>query len=315
MDSLSRKKEWAAVALDPNLPLNNRAISGVYPPGSTFKLFTSVAGLETGSVTMDGRPFVPCTGGYRFGARFQHCWDLRGHGTFSMIDANRESCDVYFYQLGLMMGMGPINKYAGMYGLGRRSFVDLPGERRGLLVDSANFNKRNKRLGWTWTRGLILNLAIGQGELVTPLQIANSFGALAEGKHLWQPHFLKAVRDSLGKYHFVKPQVLQTIKIKPTTQVMIDRALEEVVSAPMGTGIAARVPGIRVGGKTGSAENPQGKLTHAWFAGVAPLGSPRIAIAVVLENAGHGGSVAAPIAAKVLKHFFSRDSGVVNGQN
>lgn len=303
-----RKKEWASVALDSNRPLNNRAVVGTYPPGSLFKFFTAIAGIEEGAITMDDKKYKPCRGGFKFGRRYQKCWKASGHGHNNVIDALRESCDTYFYQLGLELGMRPINRIARMYGLGSPSGIDLPIEKRGLLMDSMTYNKRFKRLGWTWTRGQILNLSIGQGELVTPLQMANAFGALAHGKALFKPHLFKELHKKgriLEKY---ESSILQEINISEAAQKMVLKSLEEVITAPGGTGGAARVPGVRVGGKTGSAENPHGELTHAWFGAVAPLDKPTIAIAVLVENAGHGGSIAAPIAGEVLRHYFQREA-------
>jgi penicillin-binding protein 2 len=306
--SLEKKelaREWANVALDSDRPLNNRAVVGTYPPGSVFKMLTGIAGLESGAITPTSKKYKACTGGYRFGRRYQRCWLSRGHGRMDLIDALRESCDVYFYQLGLEIGMDEINRVGRAYGLGTKTGVDLPIEKNGLLMDSVTYNKRFGHKGWRWSRGQILNLSIGQGELVTPLQIASMWGAVALNKGVYRPHYLKEVRDTEGniikKY---KPELNHKHILSPEHYAAAIEAMEQVISAPGGTGGRARVPGVRVGGKTGSAENPHGEKTHAWFAAVAPLEDPVIAIAVVVENAGHGGSVAAPIAGKVLNHFF-----------
>lgn len=302
-----RKKEWANVALDSNRPLNNRTIVGTYPPGSLFKFFTAIAGIEEGAITTHSKKYKPCHGGFQFGRRYQKCWKPSGHGHNDVIDALRESCDTYFYQLGLEIGMEPINRIASMYGLGMATGIDLPHEKNGLLMDSVTYNKRFKRLGWKWTRGQILHLSIGQGELVTPLQMANSFAALGNGKHLYKPHLFKQLIKDGRVIETYEPTSLREIDISQESQDMVIRGLEEVISAPGGTGRAARVEGVRVGGKTGSAENPHGELTHAWFGAVAPLDNPTIAIALIVENAGHGGSIAAPIAGKILRHYFQRN--------
>lgn len=303
-----RKKEWANVALDSNRPLNNRAVYGTYPPGSLFKFFTAIAGIEEGAITPTSKPYKACNGGYKFGRRYQKCWKPSGHGHNNVIDALRESCDTYFYQLGLEIGMKPINDIASMYGLGYKTGVDLPIEHSGLLMDSMTYNRRNARLGWKWTRGQILNLSIGQGQLVTPIQMANAFAALGNGKYLYKPHLYKELQKDGRAIDQYEPSIIREINISKTSQDMVLQGLEEVITAPGGTGRSARVKGVRVGGKTGSAENPHGDLTHAWFGAVAPLDEPTIAIAVLVENAGHGGSIAGPIAGKVLRHYFQRNS-------
>lgn len=312
MDKATLRREWAHVALDGDAPLNNRAIMGLYPPGSLFKFFTGIAGMEDLSISADARPFVGCDGGFRFGNRYQRCWDAGGHGALSLIDAWRVSCDVYFYQLGLRLGMERINRIAAMYGLGSKSGVDIPGEKSGLLMDSAVYNKRFKRLNWRWSRGQILNLAIGQGELVTPIQMANAFAALGNGQYLYKAHVLKSFKLPDGRIQEYQPQVLQKIQIRPSTQKAVIRGLEAVVNEPGGTGAFARVQGVRIGGKTGSAElGGNHSKTHSWFAAVGPLEQPTIAVALVLEEAGHGGEVAAPIAGKLLRYYFKGKAGLL----
>ena len=282
-----RNKGWAHVALDSMRPLTNRAISGVYPPASIFKLVTSGAGLESGIISETKYYPKACTGGYQYGARYQRCWGV--HGNLNVVHALRLSCDVYFYQAGLEIDMARINEFARRFGYGEQLLgVDIPGERAGWLPDSASFNRRNKRLGWRWARGLILNLSIGQGQMVTPLQQAVFIGSLATNKGVYRPHFMKELQDAEGH------------------RVLLN-AMDSVVNHPGGTGKKAAVPGIRVGGKTGSGEWKKGQKTHAWFAAVAPLEDPQIAVAVIMEAGGGGGSVAAPIAHKVLMAFFGKE--------
>lgn len=305
--SLEKKelnKEWATVALDSAKPLHNRAVVGTYAPGSVFKFITAIAALKNNKIDLNTRYF--CPGYLKFGSRIQKCWKHSGHGSMNVIGALRESCNVFFYNVGLSLGMDKINEVGRMYGLGEYTKVDLPIERRGLLVDSASFNKRNKRRGWRWSRGLILNLAIGQGELVTPLQVANAFGAIATNKGLFRPHLMKEIRDAktnkiIEKY---EPELLNEAHLDTSLHKYVIQAMEEVVSGVRGTGRRAGVKGIRVGGKSGSSQNPHGKKPHAWFAATAPLEDPEIAIAIVIENKGGGGANSAPIAAKMLKYYF-----------
>ncbi len=302
-------KEWASVALDSTQPLNNRAIMGTYPPGSVFKFITAAAALEYGHIDQHSHYGAPCTGGFRFGSRYQRCWSPKGHGRMNVVDALRESCDVFFYQCGLDVDMDKINEVGRRFGLGIKTGVDLPGEKNGLLMDSVTYNNRFKRLGWRWSRGQILNLAIGQGELITPIQTAAFFGAMATNKGLYQPHLMKEIRTPAGKLvRKYEPRIIKPTGLSEENHRILLHAMEEVITGPHGTGGASRVQGVRVGGKTGSAENPQGTKTHAWFVGVAPLDNPEICVAVVMENAGHGGSVAAPIAGKVLRRYFLGDS-------
>ncbi len=284
----------------------HRAVKGTYPPGSTFKALVSLASFKEGQVDPNYMGYKACTGSYKFGKRRQKCWNLHGHGRVNFYKAFQQSCDVYYYQVGLQIGMNSINNMATRFGMGMYSGIDLDGESKGLLIDSASYNLRFKKLKWKWTRGLILNLAIGQGQLITPLQLANMAAGLGNGKVVYKPHLMKRIESNKGvlisKY---QPEVLHELGISDEDHKVILEAMRMVVEEPGGTGGRARVPGVIVGGKTGSAENPHGK-THALFIAVAPLYSPEIAIGIIMENAGHGGSMAAPIAGKVLNYFFNR---------
>lgn len=302
-----RNKGWAQVALDSLRPLTNRAISGTYPPASIFKLVTSGAGLESGLISESKYYSKPCSGGFQYGARYQKCWGV--HGNLNVVNALRLSCDVYFYQAGLEIDMARINEFGRRFGLGEEPLgVDIPGEKPGWLPDSVSFNKRNKRLGWRWARGLILNLSIGQGQLVTPLQQAVLIGSLATNKGVYRPHFMKELRDSQGNVvRRYEPEIIRPGNMKPETHRVLLAGMDSVVNHPGGTGKRGAIPGIRVGGKTGSGEWKKGEKTHAWFAAVAPLYDPQIAVAVILEAGGGGGAKAAPIARKVLMAFFGLD--------
>ena len=302
-----RSKEWAKLALDPAMPLNNRATVGGYEPGSTFKGIVSVAELQSGKITPEDRMTRGCVGGYRFGNRFWRCWEPKGHGYLKLIDAFTQSCDAYYYQAGLIIGMDIINKVAREFGFGGHTGIDIDEDRSGELVDSASYMRKYKKRGWTWTRGLVLNLSIGQGQIATPLQLANYACGLGNGKVIYKPHFIKEIQNREGKtlvqYH---SEILSKLSLTDEQHAIMLKAMESVVDGSHGTGGRAKVPGIIVGGKTGSAENPHGGKTHALFIGVAPLYQPELAIAVVLENVGHGGSFAAPIAGEIFKHYFKR---------
>jgi len=302
-----RNRGWAHVALDTMRPLNNRAISGIYPPASIFKLVTAGAGLESGIISETKYYPKSCTGGYQYGARYQKCWGV--HGNLNVVHALRLSCDVYFYQAGLEIDMARINEFGRRFGYGEKLLgVDIPGERAGWLPDSASFNQRNKRLGWRWARGLILNLSIGQGQMVTPLQQAVFVGSLATNKGVYRPHFMKELRDSQGNVvRRFEPEIIRPGTMKPETHRVLMAAMDSVVNHPGGTGKRGAIPGIRVGAKTGSGEWKKGQKTHAWYAAVAPLEDPQIAVAVIMEAAGGGGAVAAPIARKVLMAYFGKE--------
>lgn len=300
-----RSRNWAEVATDPDLPLNNRSIAGTYTPGSTFKLISALSGLETDKMTRDSHMPAACTGGYRIGSRIAHCWKLSGHGRLNLIAAMQQSCNIFFYQVGLKLGDKVINRYAEMLGLGASTGIDLPGERAGWLSGEEAYNNRFGKRGWKWTTGLVLDLAIGQTQVVTPLQLALMVGGLGNARYLYQPFLVKEERSVDGMViaqH--SPVVKRTLDLKPETVATMHEALVSVIR-PGGTGGRASVLGVPVGGKTGSAENPQGDKTHALFVGCAPFDDPVIAIAVVVENAGHGGSIAAPIAGDVLRYFFA----------
>ena len=302
-----RNKGWAQVALDSLRPLTNRAISGVYPPASVFKLVTAGAGLESGILSESKYYSKSCTGGFQYGARYQKCWGT--HGNLNVVHALRLSCDVFFYQAGLEIDMARINEFARRFGYGEQPLgIDIPGEKVGWLPDSTSFNERNKRLGWRWARGLILNLSIGQGQLVTPLQQATFIGSLATNKGVYRPHFMKELRDSQGNVvRRYEPEIIRPGKMKPETHRVLLAAMDSVVNHPGGTGKRGALPGIRVGAKTGSGEWKKGEKTHAWYAAVAPLYDPEIAVAVILEAAGGGGAKAAPIARKVMMAYFGLD--------
>jgi len=192
-----------------------------------------------------------------------------------------------------------------MLGLGSATGIDLPAERSGWLSGEEAYNRRFASRGWKWTRGLVLDLAIGQTQVVTPLQLALMVGGLGNGKSLFRPFLVKEERSRDGtimRKH--APELISTLEFSEESMSILHESMTSVIE-PGGTGGRAKVPGVPVGGKTGSAENPHGDKTHAVFVACAPTENPVIAISVVVENAGHGGSVAAPIAGEVLRYFFA----------
>ncbi|MFA6316226.1 MAG: penicillin-binding protein 2 [Elusimicrobiota bacterium] len=279
-----------------DLPEFNRAIAGTYPPGSTFKIIVGAAGLDSGRITTADTVF--CPGHTEIGNRVFLCWEAKGHRTMSWFPGLTNSCDVYFYRMGLKTGGPVIEKYAAMFGLGAKTNVALKGEKRGNL-----FGPKSKG-GRPWFDGDTANLSIGQGELlVTPMQMAVVTAAVASRGVLWRPHFTSRIEYAGGRAEYVqKPEQVGSVVMKDSTWRDIHEAMRLVVSS--GTGRVALIPGLEVYGKTGTSQNP-GK-DHAWFISFAakPGEVPSIALAVLVENGEHGSSSAGPIARSMMLAAF-----------
>lgn len=291
--------DWNQIIGSPGKPLINRAIQSRYPPGSAYKLVTAAAALERGLVTRRTR-FKPCTGSYRFGDRVFRCWKKEGHGSVDLVGAIEVSCDVYFYQLGERLGLDNFSAASNLWQLGEKTGIDLPGEISGLVPDAAYFDRvYGKR---KWTRGLMLNLSIGQGELlITPVRLLSYVCGLANGGEYYEPRCARKAEYD-GRTTELPGKRLQLDMSRSTISILRESMLS-VVQGEHGTGRAARQPGIEVAGKTGSAQNPHGD-DHASFICFAPYDEPEIALYVLLENAGHGGAVAAPVAGEMLSYYF-----------
>lgn len=293
---------WKELTADGGNPLLNRAIQSAYPPGSTFKVVTMLAGLHAGLVTADSHQPTSCTGGYVFGGRRFGCWEKRGHGSTDLIGALQHSCDVYFYQLGLKLGLERLQSIARAVGLGEKTGIDLPAETRGLVPDDAYYDRHFK--SGHWPRGVLLNLGIGQGELLcSPLQLATMAAVVANGGRAIRPHVVRSIAG-VPEFRIEKP-VETGLVTDPSHWEAVHVAMQRVVEA--GTGGGTRIPGLAVAGKTGTAQNPHGN-DHALFICYAPAEAPTIAMAIVAENSGHGGSVCAPIAAHVFRRVLLGDS-------
>ncbi len=284
--------EWQRLRDDPDRPLFNRIAQGTYPPGSPYKIITSLTGLRTG-VADAHTSFSPCYGGYQYGNRFYRCWKREGHGAVDHEQGLIKSCDTFYYQLGLHLNIDDMRRTALALGLGQRCGSPFSGESAGNIPSSAYYDRKFGRRGWS--RGVMLNNAIGQGEvLVTPLQMALMVARVATSGRVGKPHF------TLDEPH-VAPR--DPLPFSEEDLAWVRETMGKVVD--VGTGGAARLKGIRVGGKTGTAQNPHGN-DHAWFVCFAPVEAPRVAMAVLLENAGHGGSQAAPVAARWLAAYFEQ---------
>jgi penicillin-binding protein 2 len=292
---------WEGLVNDPSHPLINRAIQGAYPPGSTYKLLTAGAALESKIVDRN-TTFSPCHGGFLFGNRVFKCWQPKGHGRLDLIQAIAQSCDVYFYQLSLKLGLDRWSDYARQCGLDKKYKIDLPDEIAGMIPNRTYYEKKFGQ--GEWIKNLVINLGIGQGEvLTTPLGLAVFYSALVNGGTVYQPHLLKEIRSVEGMSTPKGKTVLSHLPFSNSTLEILKEGLVEAVNSPYGTGGLARIPDIVVGGKTGTAQNPHGR-EHAWFVGFAPADHPQIVVVVLIEQAGHGGTYAAPIARRIIERYL-----------
>ena len=291
------REKWNALRDHALSPLLDRTRDGQYPPASTMKIVTASAALEERMVTQTS-VFRSCNRGYRFGNRWAGCW-TSGHGAMSFRDAMTHSCDVYFYQVGHLLGLDRWGRYARGFGFGTPTGFDAGDERRGLVPDAHFYDPTKNR---PWNPGKMLNLAIGQGELlVTPLQMAAMIAAVANGGSLYRPYILDRVESAEGEIlETGEPEIRDRLPVSPETMGLIQDAMGAVVNE--GTGRSARLPYARVAGKTGTAENPHG-LDHSWFIGYAPADSPRIAVAAIMENAPPGSAV--PVVRRVIDAYLS----------
>jgi len=310
------QEEWRDLMENPHRPLQNKGIQGQYPPGSVFKIITAIAGLETGTITPQTQ--LVCTGSYHYGNRNFRCWKDGGHGTLNLHRAIVESCDVFFYQVGLKVGVDNISRYASEFGLGKKTGISLPHEKSGTLPSSS---WKRKYLGASWYSGETLSLAVGQGYLnVTPLQLALLISTIANGGKLYLPQIVERVENISGETLKEYPPVeLGRVNVSERTLRIIQEALLGAVNEPQGTGWGCALKEIKVAGKTGTAqvvrmpENfkkgdmnrmPLRFRDHAWFVAYAPWEDPKIAISVLVEHGGFGAAAAVPIAKKVIEGYF-----------
>ena len=312
-------KDWKELISDPWHPLQNRAIKGQYPPGSTYKIITAFAGLEEG--IMKPEDTIYCPGYFRLGRGRYRCWKRGGHGHVNLHDALVQSCDVYFYTIGNKLGIDVIADYANRLGLGRPTGINMIGEKSG-LIPNTQWKLRAKKEAWLL--GETISASIGQGfNLVTPLQQVSMISAVANGGILVQPSLVKKIENQDGQVEAeFFPKITKNVKIKPDTLESIRSALRGVVNGKRGTGRRSRLKDIIVSGKTGTSQVVKLKVTeasesedkiplrfrdHAWFVAFAPYENPEVGVAVIVEHGGHGGSAAAPIAGKLLKEYFKHN--------
>jgi penicillin-binding protein 2 len=296
--------DWRALNTDPKRPLFNRSISAAYAPGSTFKLAVAAIAMSQGDAGIETRMPIPCRGALMYYGRVFKDWKPSGHGSLDLKGAIRESCDVYFYQLGLRLGVEGLLAGAPAFGFGRQTGVDLPSETRGIFPPStAWYDERYGRSGWT--KSVALNLAIGQGEnSQSPLKMAQFYAALASGGTLPVPRVARDAPSSAPP---------DTIPLNGEQIHALRDAMVEVVNVAGGTARGSRLRDWTLAGKTGTAQNPHG-LDHAWFVGFAPAEDPQIVAAVIVEQGGHGSSAAAPIVSRLIDFYLQSRVPAREGQ-
>lgn len=309
-------KDWDKLVTNPFRPLENKAIQGQYPPGSIFKIITAMAALEEGVI--DRRTKLFCPGYYIYGTRRFRCWKDGGHGNLNVVEALAKSCDVFFYQLGERLGVDVLARYAKLCGLGARTGIDLDNEAKG-LVPTSEWKLREK--GVSWQGGETLSVAVGQSfNLVTPIQMVSLIGAVANGGIRYRPLTVKRIESSNG--HLVKaerPEPMGRLPVSQTTLQIIREGLLKAVNTREGTGWVSQIPGLKVAGKTGTAQvvtikrkNVEDESEailhqfrdHAWFIAFAPSEDPKIAVAVLIEHGGYGGEAAAPVAKELIESYL-----------
>jgi penicillin-binding protein 2 len=309
---------WRSLTTDPSHPLQNRAIQGTYPPGSTFKIVDSIAALE--SRTLSPSTTYYCPGGIYYGHREYRCWRKQGHGTLSLHRAIVESCDVFFYNVGEHLGVDRIAEWAHALGLGKKSGIDLDNEKTGIIPSS---QWKERRFHERWYPAETLSVAIGQGYVnVTPLQLADLAAEVANGGTLYKPQFVRELDALDGSPVKVFPPVIESrVHIDPQVLADVRAGMEGVVNAPDGTAHGAKLDNVIVAGKTGTAqvvkeaqgvrvkenEGPEKNRDHGWFMAYAPADHPKIAIACIIEHGGHGGSSAGPVVKAVMEKYFEKN--------
>jgi penicillin-binding protein 2 len=299
------REDWARLVGDPRMPLMNRVLQSQYAPGSVFKIIVAAAGLQEASLTPADR--TNCNGEFHIGAWTFKDWKEGGHGHVDLRSALIQSCNIFFYQAGLKVGPEAIVRYARAFGLGSATGVELGGERPGLIPAVSPVRKRRSR---GWQSGDTVNISIGQGTLlVTPLQVARMMSAVANGGVLWRPRLVERVERADGTIAYSgASRATGHVDLSPVVWAFLRSALIGVVNEG-GTGAAARIPGVTIAGKTGTAQSiaksdaAKGQ-DHAWFASFAPADDPQVVVVVLVERGGKGGQVAAPIARQIYQAIF-----------
>ena len=297
------RAEWGALINDETKPLLNRATVGAYPPGSTFKPVVAMAALVSGKATPQNS--YNCPGYFKLGRATFKCWYRPGHGMLDMTGALKHSCNVYMFHLGLLCGHEHIVHMADAMGFGHKTDIDLDYEVSGLLPDDA-WKRRTQNDAWR--DGDTCNLSIGQGYLLaTPLQVAMEASVIANEGHLYRPRLVLGIRDPVTRqYEEIPAEEVNDLHWEKKDIDVIRKGMWQVVNAPDGTGRLAVHPFVQVAGKTGTAEygpKKQGRKL-GWMIAFAPYEDPKYAIAMVIEDAGSGGSTTAPRMGRLFRDLF-----------
>jgi penicillin-binding protein 2 len=307
------KGEWDALANDPRHPLQNKAIAGLYPPGSTFKVVAALGGLQEGEIDFS-TPFE-CRGKWRFGGRDFRCHNDKGHGLVAFQASIMRSCDIYYYRLSVRLGIERLAKYGRLLGGGRKSGIDMPGEQDGLIPDPEWKRRVHHK---EWLPGETLNTAIGQGSvMMTPLQLAVMYATVANRGTIYKPQVVgRVVAPNGNVVQEFQPVILGQLDIREIYFRELQRALTLVVNSPGGSAYKARIRSLLVAGKTGTAQVrrigkqrlrgaavPYEHRDHAWFVGFAPADNPEIVVVAMVEHGGFGSQVAAPVAMQVISRY------------
>lgn len=313
-------EEWNSLISNPFRPMENKAVQGEYPPASTYKIITAIAGIEEGVI--DENTTFYCPGYYKYGDREFRCWKKTGHGSVNVIKALAESCDVFFYQVGQKLGVDRLAWYAKACGLGSPTGINLDNEASGLIPTAA---WKNRYTGIAWQKGETLSIAIGQGyNLVTPIQMLVLISAVANNGEIYTPSIIKKIETAEGKLVYDVNDFHQNGKlagrlpVSRQTLELVKKGLWEVVNKRHGTANIAHVNGIDISGKTGTVQLVSRKTgdntyeedrashlkPHAWFVAYAPSDEPKIAVVVIVEHGEHGSSAAAPVARELIKTYL-----------
>jgi len=303
------KEDWRTIAMDPLHPLQNRATQGRYPPGSTFKIVSALKALEIG--TINEHTSFGCRGGFPFGNRVFKCWKKGGHGGVAVHRGIVESCDVFFYNVGLKLGVDRIHEMSDAIGLGKVTGIDLPGEKNGVVPSTEWKMKTFKQ---PWYEGETVSVSIGQGAVwLTPIQLVQLSAFVANEGVTFKPQIVHKIVSPEGKTVKVFDPVMKSnVKLKKDVFRIVKDAMKGVVNEPSGTAYSNRVQNVNMCGKTGTAQaSSTGKGDHAWFIAYAPAEDPTVAMSIMVELGGHGGSQSAPVAKAVTQNLFKVNK--VNG--
>lgn len=317
---------WGKLLNDPFKPLRNKIVQDALAPGSTFKAIVAIAALQEKVISPETTHF--CSGSLRLGRKLYHCHLKQGHGTVNITQAIERSCNIFFYKMGMALGIDRIAKYARAFGLGTRTGIVVPNEVPGLIPDS-EWKKRTK--GEEWQAGENLSNAIGQGFiLATPLQMATAYASIASGGPVFRPHVLKRIIDIDGKIlKEIEPELKQDIsqgintdlKISPEVFATVREGLRLVSNGAHGTAGRSRIPGVEIAGKTGTSQlfqlsqdqvyakcqnRPIQQRHHGWFMGYAPATDPKIVVAILSEHSCSGSGGAAPVGRDIIQAYLQK---------